>query len=65
MNTTVLQTLGGAHTVFKTAAAAEAALVSIKAYADGLTYTVVVDPNGSGKAIVHVLDEDGNYIDTL
>jgi phosphoribosylformylglycinamidine (FGAM) synthase-like amidotransferase family enzyme len=52
------------HKVFKTAAEAEA-MIAIISDDDGLTYRVVVDPNGSSKAIIEVVDEDGTVIDVF
>lgn len=61
MIVTVQTTNANFKTTFKTEAEAEAALVSIKSYADGLDYCIADYRNGF---IINVYD-DGNFIDTL
>jgi hypothetical protein len=64
MHITITQALGGAHTVFKTPAAAEAIVATLTE--TGLTYRLVSDAaDGSTKTIVEVIDEDGIIIDLL
>ncbi len=48
------------HTIYATAAKAQAVVDKLNADADGETYVLSVDPKGSGRAIIKVYDEDGN-----
>jgi hypothetical protein len=48
------------HKIFTDAAAAEALLSQMEIDADDdWSYVVVVDPNGSGRAVIEIRDEDG------
>lgn len=50
----------------KDATTAVAAIVKLDGDDDAAwTYNVVVDPNGSGRAIIEVLDEDGIFLGNL
>jgi len=52
--------------VFQTLAAAEAAAAQLAQGEDeGWTYQVVPDPKGSGRCIIKVYDEDGEFISNL
>ena len=53
------------HTVFPTVTAAEAVAQANAAEGDGWEYRVIADPSGSGRAIIRVFDEDGNFIENL
>ncbi|MFA7331981.1 MAG: hypothetical protein WC326_13005 [Candidatus Delongbacteria bacterium] len=52
--------------VFLTEAEAEKAATDLgKGEAEGWTYTVVPDPIGSGRCIIKVYDENGEFISNL
>ncbi len=51
------------HRIYNTIATAVAA--ENNADADGWNYVVVPDPKGSGRAIIKVYDEDGEFLDNL
>jgi phosphoribosylformylglycinamidine (FGAM) synthase-like amidotransferase family enzyme len=54
------------HTVWNTeAAAAKIAASNTAGDEDGWTYTVRVDPNGSGRAIIEIHDETGEFVGLL
>jgi hypothetical protein len=52
------------HYVYPTVAAAEAAVAKAAEIVPDeiLEYVVVADPQGTGKAVVKVFDEDHNYL---
>jgi hypothetical protein len=54
------------HTVFPSLAAAEAiAAANRDGDEDGWDYVAVADPAGSGRAIIRVYDETGEFVENL
>jgi hypothetical protein len=58
-------TLFHPHTVYPTVEAAEAIAAANAADDDGWEYRVVPDPQGSGKAIIKIYDEAGEFVGNL
>ncbi len=54
--------LNHTHTIYQDANAASVAASSMQAGDDDWTYKVVVDPKGSGRAVVAIHDEDGVFV---
>lgn len=53
------------HAVFPTVAAAEAVAAQNAAEDDDWEYRVVPDPQGSGRAIIKIFDEDKLFVGNL
>jgi len=53
------------HTIYNTVSEAEKVASANNADSDGWEYVVVADPQGSGRAIIKVYDEDGVFLDNL
>lgn len=53
------------YTIYNTVAEAEEAAAANRAIDEEWTYLVVPDPKGSGRAIVRILDEDGDELGKL
>ena len=51
--------------IFASAAAAESVAASMRSDDDDWSYVVVVDPKGSGRAIVTILDETGERVGSV
>ena len=54
------------HKVYQTVAAAQDVADELNAEdEDGWTYKVVADPKGTGKAIIKIFDEAGEFVGNL
>lgn len=58
-------TLNHTHTIYQNAAAASAVAALMQAGDDDWTYVVKVDPNGSGRAVIAMYDEAGEFVENV
>jgi hypothetical protein len=53
------------YRIFNTADAAQKIADANNEDADGWEYKVIVDPQGSGRAVIKIYDEDGEFLGNL
>lgn len=61
----MMATLNHTHTIYQNEAAASAVAASMQAGDDDWTYKVIPDPKGSGRAIIAMYDEAGEFVENV